>query len=357
MGLYCVGCESFKKETDLILANGSYNDIPAGEKVCPDHPNRHLEHLSEKNRFFTLSKYQQYIGEFYRLNPEFVSPVSRFHEVQSLLASGLDDFSISREGKTFGIKLPFDQDSVVYVWYDALVNYITVSDDAGFWTNDVFKVHVLAKDIVRFHAVYWPAMLQSAGYALPNKELVTGYLTVDGQKMSKSIGNVVNPLDVVAVYGRDALVFYLLYDVPVGSDGDYSHDRFHNTYDAILLNGWGNLVNRVVSLCMKNGIVIGKYNHVGQSWFDAFVDIQGDYFSKGKVQLFLQEWYKVVQKANEYMQHEQPWTKLKDENNRAEGIKDLQFLLWVVKQLAVLSAPILVESFDKVQNILGNSDI
>ena len=108
---------------------------------------------------------------------------------------------------------------------------------------------------------------------------------------------------------------------------------------------------------MKNGIVIGKYNHVGQSWFDAFVDIQGDYFSKGKVQLFLQEWYKVVQKANEYMQHEQPWTKLKDENNRAEGIKDLQFLLWVVKQLAVLSAPILVESFDKVQNILGNSDI
>jgi len=360
-GLYCVGCEAFKKESDLVEATGQYEGIAAKTKVCPDHPNRLLDVIKEKNRFFALKKYQKFLEKFYSDKPDFVIPERRFAEVKSFVDGWLEDFSISREGKTFGIPLPFDSKSVSYVWFDALLNYVTVCQQDGFWTEDTEKVHVLGKDISRFHAIYWPAMLESAGLPTPDKEIVTGFFTVDGQKMSKSLGNVVNPVEVVEKYGRDALVFYLLYDIPIGTDGDFSWERFHNSYDAILCNSWGNLVNRVVTLCKKNDVtsgIIGSWlNSEWQSWFDWAKDIEVNYLSQAQLKLYLDNWYKTVQKANEYMQTEQPWTKLKDETKREEGIRDLQFLLWVVKQLAVLSAPILTEGFVKMQRIFGNEDI
>ncbi len=382
-GLYCVGCEAFKKESDLIEATGEYEGIPAGTKVCPDHPNRLLEVIKEKNWFFKLSHYQWFLEKFYIDKPDFVIPERRFAEVKAFVDGWLEDFSISREGKTFGIQLPFDKNSVSYVWFDALLNYVTVCQQDGFWADDTEKVHILAKDIVRFHAVYWPAMLESAGLPKPNAEIVTGFLTVDGQKMSKSLGNVVNPVEVVQKYGRDALTFYLLYDIPIGTDGDFSWERFHNSYDAILCNSWGNLVNRVVTLCKKNWITGWKLQ--AESWrFDDFVNnnaldsltmdrfkeliyflstppefsfstiVNDKYLQPWLLQKYLQDRYYWVQKANEYMQTEQPWLKLKDESTREEWKKDLQFLLWVVKQLAVLSAPILTEGFVKMQKILGN---
>lgn len=360
-GLYCVGCEAFKKESDLVEATGQYEGIAANTKVCPDHPNRLLDVIKEKNRFFALKKYQGFLEKFYSDIPDFVIPERRFAEVKSFVDGGLEDFSISREGKTFGIPLPFDSKSVSYVWFDALLNYVTVCQQDGFWTKETEKIHVLGKDISRFHAIYWLAMLESAGLPTPDKEIVTGFFTVDGQKMSKSLGNVVNPVEVVEKYGRDALVFYLLYDIPIGTDGDFSWERFHNSYDAILCNSWGNLVNRVVTLCKKNDLISGvldsSLGSEWQSWFDWAKDIEVNYLSQAQLKLYLDNWYKTVQKANEYMQIEQPWTKLKDEKTRQEGIKDLQFLLWVVKQLAVLSAPILVDGFTKMQGILGNEDI
>jgi methionyl-tRNA synthetase len=352
-GLYCVGCEAFKKESDLIEATGQYDGISAGTKVCPDHPNRLLDVIKEKNRFFALKKYQGFLEKLYSDRPDFVIPDRRFAEVKSFVEGGLEDFSISREGKTFGIPLPFDQASVSYVWFDALLNYVTVCQQDGFWAEDTEKVHVLGKDISRFHAIYWPAMLESAGLPTPEKEIVTGFFTVDGQKMSKSLGNVVNPVEVVEKYGRDALVFYLLYDIPIGTDGDFSWERFHHTYDAILCNSWGNLVNRVVTLCVKNWITSWKLQ-VASDRFDWAGDIEHNYLSQAQLKSYLDDWYKTVQKANEYMQIEQPWSKLKDDATREDGIRDLQFLLWVVKQLAVLSAPILVEGFAKMQKILGN---
>lgn len=354
--LYCVWCEAFKKESDLVEATGQYEGIPAGTKVCPDHPNRLLEVIKEKNRFFALKKYQWFLEKFYHDNPDFVIPERRFAEVKSFVDGGLEDFSISREGKTFGIPLPFDTTSVSYVWFDALLNYVTVCQQDGFWTKDTEKVHVLGKDISRFHAIYWPAMLASAGLPTPDKEIVTGFFTVDGQKMSKSLWNVVNPVEVVEQYGRDALVFYLLYDIPIGTDGDFSWERFRNSYDAILCNSWGNLVNRVVTLCVKNWVECWKLN-VENDRFDRAKDIEHNYLSQAQLKSYLDDWYKAVQKANEYMQIQQPWTKLKDPATREEGIQDLQFLLWVVKQLAVLSAPILTEWFAKMQGILGNEDI
>lgn len=344
VGLYCVGCEAFKKATDLVEATGQYEGIPAGEKVCPDHPNRHLDQIKEKNRFFKLSKYQNFLTDFYKSHPDFVIPQHRFNEVISLVTSGVEDFSISREGKTFGIALPFDTNSVAYVRYDALLNYVTVCQRDGFWATDTEKVHVLGKDISRFHAVYRPAMLESAGLPLPNKEIVTGFFTVDGQKMSKSIGNVVNPVEVIEKYGRDALVFYLLYDIPIGADGDYSNERFVNTYNGVLLGGRGNLVSRVTNIAAKNGITSVALSEAKSiDRFNGFENIQSDYLDKAQLKTYLDNRYQVVQKANEYMQSNAPWTKLKDEATKADGIKDLQFLLYVIKNLALLSAPILTQ--------------
>ena len=185
--MYCVGCEAFKKETDLVPSTGKYDDILIGELVCPDHPNRHLDRIQEKNWFFKLSGYQHFLENFYQKYPAFIIPDSRFNEARSFVHSGLENFSISREGKTFGIPLPFDTKSVAYVWFDALLNYVTVCQRDGFWQEDTEKIHVLGKDISRFHAIYWPAMLESAKLPLPNKEIITGFFTVDGQKMSKSL--------------------------------------------------------------------------------------------------------------------------------------------------------------------------
>ena len=183
-GLYCVGCEGFKKESDLVNGN------------CPDHPNKPLTQLKEKNYFFRLSKYQDRILKFYEENQDFVKPRTRYNEIIEFVRGGLEDFSISRETNKFGIPLPFDASQVTYVWYDALFNYLTVvqDDESKWWPADM---HVIGKDIVRFHGIYWPAMLWSAGYEAPQQLLTTGHFTVDGQKMSKSIGNVIDPVEYI----------------------------------------------------------------------------------------------------------------------------------------------------------------
>ncbi|GHV24915.1 hypothetical protein FACS1894176_02240 [Bacteroidia bacterium] len=247
-GLYCVGCEAFKNPRDLTL-----------EGLCPDHLTK-PEVISEKNRFFNLKKYNQFLEEFQKKNEHFVEPEHRFNEVKAFVKSGLENFSISRENQHtgIGIPLPWDEKQVTYVWFDALLNYITVcyrnGENGKFWDEDTEILHVLGKDIVKFHATYRPAMLESADFRQPDKEFVTGYLTVDGQKMGKSLGNVLDPLQIANDYDRDALVFYLLYDVAIGLDGDFSWERFKGTWEKMLIGGWGNLVNRVASLGKKYGV-------------------------------------------------------------------------------------------------------
>ena len=174
------------------------------DSICPDHPNKPLEELKEKNYFFRLSKYQDRLLEFYESHPDFITPHSRYAEVREFVKWGLEDFSISRETNKFGISLPFDTEQVTYVWYDALFNYLTVCqwEEEKWWPADL---HVIGKDIIRFHAIYWPAMLWSAGYEAPSQLLVTGHFTVDGQKMSKSIGNVIDPVAYSEEYSRDMI--------------------------------------------------------------------------------------------------------------------------------------------------------
>jgi len=343
---YCVGCESFKKESDLIKNEN-------GHFICPDHL-KTPDLVTEKNRFFKLQKYEQSIKDFYKKYPNFVEPWYRFNEVKSFVEGWLEDFSVSRETNTFGIPLPFDPSQVTYVWYDALFNYVTVSQKEWFWDENIEKVHILGKDIVRFHAIFWPAMLMSADMALPSHEYVTWYFTVDGQKMGKSLGNVVDPVEMVDKYDRDAVVFMLMYDVPIWSDWDFSEDRLWNVYDSMIIGAWWNLVNRVVSLCNKYRINQWKCNDENFfSWFDVS-KIEEKYLNSGNIQLYLQDWYKLVQSANEFITRAEPWKKYKDETTKEEAISDLKFLLYIVKNLALLSSPFLINWFEKIQTMFGN---
>ncbi len=359
-GYYCVGCEWFKTEKDLIEKDG--------EMVCPDHLKK-PDLITEKNRFFRLKNYEDNIKKFYLANPEFLIPEYRFNEMKSFVNNGLEDFSVSRETNKFGIPLPFDPSQVTYVRYDALFNYVTVSKDAWFWNDETEVVHILGKDIARFHSIFRPAMLMSVEEKLPNKEFITGFFTVDGQKMSKSLGNVIDPVKVVDDYDRDAVIFNLLYDVPIGADGDFSIERLANLYDSMLIGWRGNLVNRVTSLCKKYWITSGKFNKQKRQifkenneskllyYFEEWRDgnkIEEQYLRRAEIKWYLDDRYQLIQRANEYITATEPRAKYKHEETKAEAIADLQFLLYIVKNIALFSAPVLINGFKKIQAIFGN---
>lgn len=358
---YCVWCEWFKTEKDLVERNG--------EMVCPDHLKK-PDLITEKNWFFKLKNYSEQLKELYKNHPNFLVPWYRFNEVISFVNWGLEDFSVSRETNKFWIPLPFDSKQVTYVRYDALFNYVTVCEKDGFRDNDTEIVHVLGKDISRFHAIFWPAMLMSAELKLPNTEYITWRFTVDWQKMSKSLGNVVDPIEVVNKYDRDAVIFNLLYDVPIGSDWDFSEERLKNVYESMLIWWRWNLVNRVTSLCAKYNIKEWKTNRskleefkddnnlisLFESWFDWHL-LEKIYLEKADIQWYLQDRYRLVQKANEFITKAEPRKKYKDDMTKDQAIADLQFLLYIVKQLALLSAPILVNGFKKIQEIFWNEEL
>lgn len=359
---YCVWCEWFKTEKDLIEKNW--------EMVCPDHLKK-PDLITEKNRFFKLKNYSEKLKELYKSHPNFLVPWYRFNEVMSFVNWGLEDFSVSRETNKFWIPLPFDPKQVTYVRYDALFNYVTVCENDWFRNNDTEIVHVLGKDISRFHAIFWPAMLMSAELKLPNTEYITWRFTVDWQKMSKSLGNVIDPIEMVNKYDRDAVIFNLLYDVPIWSDWDFSEERLKNVYESMLIWWRWNLVNRVTSLCVKYNIKEWKTsktklkafndqnNHLINFFelgFDSHL-LEKTYLEKADIQWYLQDRYRLVQNANEFITKTEPWKKYKDDMTKEEAISDLQFLLYIVKQLALLSSPILVNWFKKIQEIFWNEEL
>jgi len=362
-GYYCVGCEGFKTSKDLITQDGHF--------VCPDHLTQ-PELISEKNRFFKLKNYEQQLQKYYQDQPHFVVPEHRFNEVKSFVKGWLEDFSVSRESNKFGIPLPFDDKQVSYVWYDALFNYVTVCQQDNFRSQDTEIIHVLGKDISRFHAIFRPAMLMSTQLPLPDKEFITWFFTVDGQKMSKSLGNTIDPVAMVKKYNRDAVIFNLLYDVPIGADGDFSEERLDKVYESMLIGGWGNLVNRIISLCKKYEITEGKcrdtdlerlYENNDNPLFELFKTgldthkIQEIYLANADIQSYLQNRYQLVQKANEFITKAEPWVKRKNPDTKQDAENDLKFLLYIIKNLALLSAPVLVNGFAKIQDMFGNEDL
>ncbi len=310
-GLYCVGCEGFKKESDLI--NGK----------CPDHPNKPLSHLKEKNYFFRLSKYQDQILAFYESHPDFVQPRSRYNEIIEFVRGGLEDFSISRETNKFGIPLPFDATQVTYVWYDALFNYLTVvqDDETRWWPADM---HVIGKDIVRFHGIYWLAMLQSAGYESPHQLLTTGHFTVDGQKMSKSIGNVIDPVAYISEYSRDMLVLYLFTAFPIGEDGDFSRDQAILTYNAKLSNNLGNLLNRAIALALKiDGRISGSVWKVWNNKIEQYISLMEHSDLKWSLELA----FAYATEINQYVEESAPWKINIDDDIWREKLNNILFIL------------------------------
>jgi methionyl-tRNA synthetase len=238
-GLYCKGHEAFLNPDELT---------PDG--LCPEHKIA-PEFVSEENYYFRLSKYQDELLKFYETNPDFVAPANRFNEVRSFVEGGLEDISFSRERRDgradWGIPVPTDPTQVIYVWADALVNYISEVGIEG-WEDHPADVQAVGKDILRFHAVIWPAMLLSAGLPLPGQIIANGFLTVGGTKMSKSLGNGVDPLDLTDRYGVDALRYFLLREIPYGADGDYSEEKMRERYNGDLANGLGNFAARVLAL-------------------------------------------------------------------------------------------------------------
>jgi len=250
-GHYCTGCESFKTEKEVAEAGGK----------CPNHPNTPLSWVEEDNYYFRLSAYRDRLLAFYAEHPDFIQPESRRNEIVSLVEGELKDVAITRKGFTWGIPVPFDENQTIYVWFDALLNYVTAagygSDEDRFarlWPADV---HVIGKDITRFHCALWPAMLMSAGLPLPRKVFGHGFVyrkdeeTGEVQKLSKSLGNVVEPMDLIDRFSAEAFRYYFMSQCPFGGDGEFSFERFADAYNSGLANNLGNLYSRILTMCLK----------------------------------------------------------------------------------------------------------
>lgn len=303
-GLYCVGCEEFKTEAELV------------DGKCPLH-DRVPEKRQEENYFFKLSKYQQQLLDHIELNPSFVQPDSRRNEVVSFIKSGLRDISVSRQNGKWGIGWPEDDSQKVYVWFDALTNYLTVTgfpdDKASQWPADV---HLVGKDIIKFHCVYWPAMLLSAGLPLPKQVFAHGFFTVDGQKISKSLGNAIDPITLAGNYGVDALRYYLLREIPFGQDGEFSHERFRQVYESDLANELGNAVQRVAAMAIKylGGSLgdISKATHDTGPIREAIAALRLD-------QALTEIWVH-VKGVNQFIEEEKPWEMAKTDTTQVSDV-------------------------------------
>ena len=346
-GFYCVSCESFKQEKDLV------------DGKCPIHQTK-PEWLREKNWFFRLSKYQQPLLDHYRRHPSFIEPEIRRNEILRLVESGLEDISMSRAGQSWGIPVPFDPSSVVYVWFDALINYAAAVgygwDDALFerwWPADL---HIVGKDITRFHCVIWPAMLMSARVPLPQQVFGHGWVYFKGERMSKTMGNIVDPLDAADRFGPDPLRLYLAKEIPYGGDGDFTWERFEEKYNADLANNLGNLVNRVAS--MTERYQHGRIRSVGGGALAAVAADAVAAYREAMNSHALHDGaaaaFRLVSAANNFIAETQPWSLAKDPSQaeRLNGV--LADLAETVRIAATLLAPIMPSSATEILRRVGD---
>lgn len=340
-GLYCVGCEAFYP-SDELNENGE----------CFEHPGKKLEAVEEKNYFFRLSRYKEPLRKLIKDGVLEIVPENRKNEVLSFLENDLRDISISRSNlraKNWGVPVPEDDSQKIYVWFDALNIY---QSGVGYgWNEDLYKkwwpadLHVIGKGILRFHAVYWPAFLLSAGLKLPKKILVHEYFTVNGQKMSKTLGNVFDPMPLLIKFGADPLRYYCLAKISPFSDGDFSEDKFYGAYNSDLVNGISNLAARVASLCEKHPEY--RYNPEDDSeslWNDILPEIEAFRFDRA-----LSLIWGTVSGTDSYLSKERPWLKdLSDENQRLGNHIILSTAISSLRQIAKCLRPFLPETAEKL---------
>ncbi|OAY38655.1 methionine--tRNA ligase, chloroplastic/mitochondrial [Manihot esculenta] len=343
-GLYCVNCEEYKDEKELLDNN-----------CCPMHLKPCIQR-KEDNYFFALSKYQKLLEETLTQNPNFVQPSFRLNEVQSWIRSGLKDFSISRASVDWGIPVPNDNKQTIYVWFDALLGYISaLSEDKGqpnlqsaVSSSWPASLHLIGKDILRFHAVYWPAMLMSAGLGLPKMVFGHGFLTKDGLKMGKSLGNTLEPNELVQKFGADAVRYFFLREVEFGNDGDYSEERFINIVNAHLANTIGNLLNRTLGLLKKNcqstlvvdSAVAAEGNSLEET-VEKLVEKARVHYANLSLSLACEAILEIGNAGNVYMDERAPWSLFKQGGAASEAAaKDLVIILETVRIIAIALSPV-----------------
>lgn len=322
-GLYCEGCESFKEESELV------------DGRCEFHPNKELQKISEENYFFRLSKYQKFLEDHIKKHPEFVWPDSKRKEILSFIKSGLKDFSVSRQDVSWGIPVPGDTKHTIYVWFDALINYLTYGVEEKCWPADI---HVLGKDNQRFHAIYWPAMLKSAGYELPKTILVHDFISLNGQKVSKSLGNVILPTELIGKFGVDGTRYYFLRYGPLTNDIDITLEKITETYNGDLANGLGNLVARVAKLCENSNLQFDGSNH---RTVDSEVKKQLEEF---RFDFALKHIWEEITRLDQFVNNNKAW-EAKGENQR----KILDELVIGIRQIAFNLKPFLPETAEKIE--------
>lgn len=341
-GLYCVGHEAFIKEADLNQ-----------DGLCPDHRTK-PEKLKEKNWFFKLSEYGNLIELRIKKQEFSIEPESRRNEILALLKQGLEDIAISRPNVKWGIKLPWDESQTVYVWVDALFNYISALEYPNgdnykkFWPADV---HVVGKDIIRFHCIIWPALLEAVGITWPKQVYAHGFFTINGQKISKSLGNAIDPNDLVAKYGSDTVRYFLLREIPFGQDGDFSEDKLKSRYEGDLANGLGNLFSRVTTLIAN--ALDGQIPDIVESP-KSLQDVDV-FIADLKFHIALERIWEEIAWADKYIDETKPWEAAKKNPGLfREVISSLVALLY---EIAKKTAPFMPETAEKIRSALSAEKI
>ena len=320
--------------------------------------------MDEESYFFRLSAYEDKLLALYESDPEFISPTTRRNEIVSFVKGGLKDLSISRTTFDWGVKVPGDEKHVMYVWVDALTNYITGAgypdtekSEWEYWPADV---HIIGKDITRFHAVYWPAFLMSAGVEIPKRVFGHGFLLNKGEKMSKSLGNVVDPIQMAELYGVDQLRYFFLRNVRFGFDGSYSHEEIINQTNADLANNFGNLAQRSLSMIAKN--CDGKVPAQGvqtpedKALLDAgygLLDQVRPHMDVYAIHEYADAVWKILDEANRYIDEQAPWALKKTDPDRMNGV--LWTVAEIVRVVSILAQPIMPESCGKLLDLLAVS--
>ncbi len=331
-GFYCEGCESHKTLSELNEAG-----------QCPNHPTREIQKLDEDNFFFKWSKYEDFLKELITTNKLLILPEGKRSEMLAFLDSGLNDITVSRPKYkvSWGITTPNDPDQVIYVWFDALINYYTEGSQKGFWNDETRIIHFVGKDIARWHTLLWPAMLKSVGCKLPDVVYVHGFLNLEGQKISKSLGNVIRPSELVKEYGVDTTRYYLLKYGPMGEDADLYREHLKEVYNGELANGLGNSVSRVAKMAERSGLEFpvakSQKTKPDPELFEPIKDF--------RVDLVLQNIWKKLAELDKHINDNEPWSI----TDKKKLEKVLSFEVSQVREVGRQIEPFLPETAEKIR--------